>query len=211
MHLLLVDDHAVVRQGYGALLAMMLPQATIHEAENARQAMSCLAQHDISVIILDINLEQASGLNLAPRFLARSPNLKIIFFSMFDEASIVNRAMHTGASGYISKRCRPEIMLEAVKSVMAGRTYIEHELAINLASYAYSEKRDIFDQLTRREFDVFVGVAKGLKRTRIAQDLNISDKTVSNAITQLKSKLQVKTSTELVHLAIDKGYVKVAS
>ncbi len=130
---------------------------------------------------------------------------------MFEEASIVNRAMHTGASGYISKRCRPEVMLDAVKTVMAGRTYIEHELAINLASYTYSEKRDIFDQLTRREFDVFMGVAKGLKRNRIAMDLNISDKTVSNAITQLKNKLQVKTSTELVHLAIDNGYVKVAN
>ena len=211
MHILLVDDHAVVRQGYSALLAMMLPDATIHEAENARDAMTCLKQHDVNVMILDINLDQASGLNLAPRFLSRHPELKIIFFSMFEEASIVNRAMHTGASGYISKRCRPEVMLDAVKTVMAGRTYIEHELAIHLASYTYSENRDIFDQLTRREFDVFMGVAKGLKRNRIAMDLNISDKTVSNAITQLKNKLQVKTSTELVHLAIDNGYVKVAN
>lgn len=209
MHLLLVDDHAVVRQGYSALLGMMLPDATIHEAENARDAMACLKQHDVAVMILDINLDQASGLNLAPRFLSRHPELKIIFFSMFDEASIVNRAMQTGAAGYISKRCRPEIMLEAVKTVMAGRTYIEHELAINLAS-SFSEKQDMFDQLTRREFDVFMGVAKGQKRNRIALDLNISDKTVSNAITQLKNKLQVKTSTELVHLAIENGYVKVA-
>ncbi|MEG3766861.1 response regulator transcription factor [Alteromonas sp. 14N.309.X.WAT.G.H12] len=211
MHILLVDDHAVVRQGYSALLSMMLPDATLHEAENARQAMTCLNQHPVDVVILDINLEQASGLNVAPRLLNHWPRLKIIFFSMFEEASIVNRAMHTGACGYISKRCRPEIMLEAVKAVMAGKTYIEHELAIDLASYAYNEKKDIFDQLTRREFDVFMGVAKGQKRSRIAQDLNISDKTVSNAITQLKSKLQVKTSTELVHLAIDNGYLKIAS
>ena len=116
MNILIVDDHAVVRQGYSALLTMMLPDAVVSEAENAQQTLKALAATDIDLVILDINLENASGLNLAGRLLKRWPRLKIIFFSMFDEPSVVNRAIQTGAKGYLSKRSKPEVMVEAIKA-----------------------------------------------------------------------------------------------
>lgn len=210
MNILIVDDHAVVRQGYSALLSMMLQQVTVVEAENAKQALQALHQQRFDVVILDINLEHASGLNLAPRILSRDSQCKIIFFSMFDEVTVVNKALQCGASGYITKRCKPEIMIAAIKAVVKGQCYIEHDVAIKLATASYQSNIDVCAQLTQREFDIFMAVAKGLKRAQIASDLNIADKTVSNVITQLKSKLQVTTNTELVHLAIEKGYVKVA-
>jgi DNA-binding NarL/FixJ family response regulator len=210
MNILIVDDHAVVRQGYSALLSMMLPDVTVVEAESATQALQTLHQQRFDVVILDINLEHASGLNLAPRILTRDSQCKIIFFSMFDEVTVVNKALQCGASGYITKRCKPEIMIAAIKAVVKGECYIEHDVAINLASSGYQSNSDVCAQLTQREFDIFMGVAKGLKRAQIASDLSIADKTVSNVITQLKSKLQVTTNAELVHLAIEKGYVKVA-
>ena len=211
INILLVDDHAVVRQGYAALLSMMIPSSQIAEAENAQQTMAALDSQQFDVVILDINLEHSSGLSLAPRIHARNGRSKIIFFSMFDEAAVIHRAMQAGAAGYISKRSKPETMIEAIKSVLKGKTYIEHDLAMKLAAYSYGDDKDISDLLTQREFDVFMGVAKGLSRSKIAAGLNISDKTVSNTVTQLKSKLQVATNTELVHLAIEKGLVKVAS
>lgn len=210
MQLLIVDDHAVVRRGYSALISMMLPEVRVFEADSAAQALQMHNHHKFDVVILDINLEHASGLNLAPRLLSRDSQLKIIFFSMFDEVSVVSKALQCGASGYITKRCKPEIMIDAIKTVIKGRRFIEQELAIKLATSDYQNDADTCAQLTQREFDIFMGVAKGLKRAQIAEDLSIADKTVSNVITQLKSKLQVTTNAELVHLAIEKGYVKVA-
>ncbi len=190
MHILLVDDHAVVRQGYCALLTMMLPETQVDEAENAQQALKILGQPG--------------------RITKRWPELKIIFFSMFDEPSVVQRAMQTGAMGYLSKRSSPDTMIDAIKTVRAGKRYIEHSLAIQLATHQMQENEAVCDQLTQREFDVFIGIAKGLDRTQLANALNVSSKTISNTLTQLKSKLQIHTNTELVHLAIEQGYLKVA-
>ena len=92
----------------------------------------------------------------------------------------------------------------------AGKRYIEHSLAIQLATHQMQENEAVCDQLTQREFDVFIGIAKGLDRTQLANALNVSSKTISNTLTQLKSKLQIHTNTELVHLAIEQGYLKVA-
>ena len=210
MNILIVDDHAVVRQGYSALLTMMLPDAVVSEAENAQQTLKALAAADIDLVILDINLENASGLNLAGRLLKRWPRLKIIFFSMFDEPSGVNRAIQTGAKGYLSKRSKPEVMVEAIKAVLNGKRYIEHNIAIQLATHQLNDADDSCKQLTQREFDVFLGIAKGLDRAQLADELNVSSKTVSNTLTQLKAKLQISTHAELVHLAIEQGYLKVA-
>ena len=210
MKILIVDDHAVVRQGYSALLTMMLPGADVSEAEKASQALKIIDTQEIDLIVLDINLENANGLSLAVRILKRAPKLKIIFFSMFDEPSIVKRAMQTGALGYISKRSKPEVMIEAIKAVSAGKRYIEQDIAVQLATQQLNEVENLVEQLTAREFDVFINVAKGLDRAQIADDLNVSMKTVSNLLTQIKSKLNVTNTTELVHLAIEQGYVKVA-
>ncbi len=120
------------------------------EAENAQQTLAAFNKAHFDVVILDINLEHSSGLSLAPRIYARSGKTKIIFFSMFDESAVIHRAMQTGAAGYISKRSKPETMIEAIKSVLKGKTYIEHELAMKLAAYSYGEDRDISDLLTQR-------------------------------------------------------------
>lgn len=210
MNILIVDDHAVVRQGYSALLTMMLPEACVNEAEDAQQTLKTLNATPTDLVILDINLETSSGLQLAGRIIKRWPKTKIIFFSMFDELSVVNRAIQTGAMGYLSKRSKPEVMIEAIKSVLAGKRYIEHSIAIQLATNQFAESDKLYEQLTQREFDVFLGIAKGLDRTLLANELNVSSKTISNILTQLKSKLNVTTNTELVHLAIDHGYLKVA-
>lgn len=210
-NLLVVDDHCAVRHGYSTLLRTMIPDADISEAADSNQAMTVLNNRPIDVIVLDINLEHSSGLSLAPRLIARFPKIRIIFFSMYDDVAIVHRAMQAGAYGYISKSCHPEIMVEAVSSVLKGSKYIEHDLAIKLAAYICQDNHDISKVLSQREFEIFIAVAKGKTRHDISRSLHISDKTVSNSITQLKNKLQVKTNTELVYLALERGFVKLAS
>jgi len=101
-------------------------------------------------------------------------------------------------------------MVEAIKAVLNGKRYIEHNIAIRLATHQLNDASDSCKQLTQREFDVFLGIAKGLDRAQLANELNVSSKTVSNTLTQLKAKLQISTHAELVHLAIDQGYLKVA-
>ncbi len=136
---------------------------------------------------------------------------KVLMFSMFDDISIIDRAMKLGAMGYVSKQSEPDVLISAVTSIIKGRRYLEHNTAIELATFNLSHSGGNLTDLTQRELDIFLGIANGLCRKQVAESLNISEKTVSNVITQLKRKLELQTNAEFVHLAIKQGYIKIAS
>lgn len=207
MKILLVDDHAVVRQGYSALIKMMIADCEVDEAETVADAKRLVYANRYDLAVLDINLQEGSGLQLAPRWVAEFP---VIFFSMFDDVAMVRRALQTGAQGYISKRCKPEEMLAAIKTVLAGDIFIEPRLQCELDTLADSEC-GLLESLAPREFDIFMAVASGKTRQHVANELNISAKTVSNTLTQIKAKLGVNTSSEIVRLAIENGLLEERS
>ena len=120
-------------------------------------------------------------------------------FSMFDDISIIDRAMKLGAMGYVSKQSEPDVLISAVTSIIKGCRYLEHNTAIELATNLSHSGGNLTD-LTQRELDIFLGIANGLCRKQVAESLNISEKTVSNVITQLKRKLELQTNAEFVHL-----------
>lgn len=206
MNIILVDDHSVVREGYKALIKMMLPQAQLFEAANGKESLLALAQHDIDIMILDINLAHESGLVLANKFLQSTPNLKIIFFSMFEDGAILQRAMQTGAMGYISKQSDPEILISAIQVVNKGQKYMEKDLAMRLAKRLLTDQIDIQSRLTAREFEIFIAFAMKKNREETANELNISIKTISNTLTTIKRKLNVEV-VEFAELAIQHGYI----
>lgn len=206
MNILIVDDHAVVREGYKALLNAMMPDCRIFDAENGAQAHRLLASSDIEILILDINLSNESGLVLAKIFLKRHPDLKIIFFSMFEDSVILHRAMQTGAMGYISKSSSPEILISAIKVVAKGQKYIERGLAVNLANQLLDTNVDIAAKLTKREFEIFIAIAMNKSRFDIADELGLSAKTVSNALTVIKRKLDAVPS-QFSAIAAKHGYI----
>ena len=129
----------------------MMPECTVLEAADGQQTHRLLKTHNINTLVLDINLAKESGLLLAADFLATQPNLKIIFFSMFEDCAILQRAMQTGAMGYISKSSPPDTLISAIKVVAKGQKYIERSLAVNLANQLLNADVDIAAKLTKRK------------------------------------------------------------
>lgn len=208
MHILIVDDHAVVRQGYASLLATLLDDVSVSEAASGEEAVQQVARGCPDLLILDVGLPGISGLETARRLLARHAGLRVLFFSMHDELPVVRKALETGASGYLTKSAAPQVLLEAVRKVLAGQTYIEHGLATALAC-AGDDQDPRLRGMTQRELEIFVMLARGVGVRQIADKLCISAKTVSNYQTLLKNKLRVGSQSELVHLAIDTGLLRV--
>ncbi|MBE7377068.1 response regulator [Pseudomonas lopnurensis] len=213
MKILLVDDHAVVRQGYASLLRALLPEVRVSEACDGEQALE-KTQNDIpNLVIMDIGLPGISGLETTRRLLRRLPQLPVLFFSMHDELPLVRQALDAGAAGYITKSSSPQVLLEAVRRILSGYAYIEQPLATELArnpSHGGAQDPRLHG-MTQREFEIFVMLAKGTPARQIAEQLCISGKTVSNYLTLLKNKLQVSSQAELVHLAIDTGVLRVGA
>ncbi|WP_217474128.1 response regulator [Stutzerimonas stutzeri] len=211
MNILLVDDHAVVRQGYAALLRVLLPAAQVTEACDGEQALARAQEAPPSLVIMDVGLPGISGVETTRRLLQRLPQLRVLFFSMHDELPLVRQALDAGAAGYITKSSSPEVLVDAVRRILAGHAYIEQPLAIQLARnpVAANASDPRLQGMTQREFEIFVMLAKGTPTRLIAERLCISSKTVSNYLTLLKSKLQVSSHAELVHLAIDTGVLRV--
>ncbi|WP_420935093.1 response regulator [Alteromonas sp. A081] len=206
MNILIVDDHAVVREGYKALLNAMLPSVDILDAENGSQSKAILAKTRIDILILDINLANESGLVLAPEFLSKQPDLKIIFFSMFEDCVILQRAMQTGAMGYISKSSSPDTLISAIKVVAKGQKYIERTVAVSFANQLLDTNIDLATKLTKRELEIFIATAMKKSRFVIAEELGVSSKTVSNALTVIKRKLKASPS-EFPDIAHKHGYL----
>ena len=207
MNILIVDDHAVVRQGYASLLRALLPEVQVREAATGEEALTRVQEEIPNLVIMDFGLPGISGLETTRRLRQRLPQLRVLFFSMHDELPLVRQALEAGASGYLTKSSAPEVLIEAVRRVLDGHAYIEQSLATQLA-YTPSDQR--LQGMTPRELEIFLMLARGTPTRVIADQLNISSKTVSNHLTLLKSKLQVSSHAELVHLGIDLGVVRVA-
>ncbi len=211
MKILLVDDHAVVRQGYASLLSACLPDVEIAQACSGEDALQCMPAVNPHLVILDIGLPGISGLETCRRLRQRLPQLPVLFFSMHDELSLVRQALDAGAAGYISKSAEPEVLIEAVRRTLSGQMYIEQAIATQLACHKYLPGAidPRLQSMTPREMEVFVMLSRGFSTLQIAEKLSISSKTVSNYMTLLKQKLQVTSHVELVHLAIDTGVLRI--
>lgn len=208
MKILLVDDHLVVRQGIAHLLSGLLPGAEVTQAECGQAALTTYAECPQDVVVLDMGLPDISGLEVARRLRQRWPKARILFFTMHDELPMVRQALDVGALGFVSKNCAPEELVGAVKRLAQGQPYIEHAIATRLAMNEEGPLDHRLRDMTQREMEVLLMFTRGEAIAGIARRLCISNKTVSNHLAMLKSKLQVSSSIELVHLAVDAGLVR---
>jgi len=208
MKILITDDHSVVRQGYASLLPTVLDQCEIFEAASGEDAVEEYFREKPDLVIMDINLPGISGIEAATRILQKDSDAKVLFFSMHDEAPVVKQALDAGGMGYITKSGSPQTLLEAVTKISKGEIFIEYDLVMKLALNNQDVSDDRLRELTQREFEVFVMLARGESNSLIAEKLSISSKTVSNYVTTLKSKLGISSTAELVHLAVDAGVIK---
>ena len=205
---LLADDHAVVRAGYQMLLKKSEDIEVIAEAETGELAVRAYTEHQPDVVVIDLSMPGMGGLEAIRRIMARDANARILVFSMHEDTVFVEQALNVGARGYITKSSAPETLLEGIRKIHAGHSYLDSEIAQRLAIQKTRDKDTPFSNLSTREFEIFCLLAEGLNNSEIAKRLSLCYKTVANYSTQIKNKLEVTTITEVARLAIRHNIVK---
>jgi two-component system invasion response regulator UvrY len=209
IRVLLVDDHAVVRTGFRLLLQSLAEISVVAEAESGEAACQRYLEFTPDVVVMDLAMPGMGGLEALRRIRARHPQARVLALSAHDDPMHARRALREGALGFLSKRSAPEALVEAVTAVAAGRRYIDMSLAqkLALAEIEGSAKPPI-EQLSEREFDVFIRLARGATVQKIAEDLKLSPSTVGTHLYNIKQKLQVANQSELTLLAIRHGLIE---
>jgi DNA-binding NarL/FixJ family response regulator len=205
--ILLVDDHAIVRLGYGMLLKKIENIDTILEAEDGAQAYRLYITHQPDIVIMDLSLPGVGGLATIRKIVKRDENAKILVFSVHDELIYIKRALESGAKGYITKSCPPALLIRALLQVSRNELFIQPELAQQLVKQQLDDNHPdcITNKLSPREFEVFHLIAQGYSTQTTGEQLNLSAKTISNYVSVIKNKLGVSTDIELMHTAYNSG------
>jgi two-component system invasion response regulator UvrY len=203
MKILLVDDHKIVRAGLRRLLAA-LSAVEVREAATARDALAVLHDERMDLVVLDLNLPSMGGLELLRRITREANSAPVLVLSMHADSMYAARALQAGATGYVSKNCSPEELLDAVQRVAQGRRYIENEIAQDLALQVVTTGHPL-QQLSERDLEILRLLGEGRNLAAIAEALGVSYKTVANTCSQIKAKLGVIRTADLVRLSIEMG------
>lgn len=206
--ILLVDDHAIVREGYRRLLEGEPGILVVGEARDAAEASQNARALSPDVIVMDIALPGTSGIEATRRMLQDQPQLRILMFSMYDDAIYASRALEAGALGYLSKASAPEVLLRAIYAVSRGECYLSADVAANMARSAIRPGRSEIDALTPREFEVLRLLAQGETVRSIGEKLCLSEKTVANHQSAIRDKLGARNSAQLARLAAQIGLTR---
>lgn len=203
-HLLLVDDHPVVRQGIRQILAEALDPAVVDEAESGEAALTALEGHPCDAVILDITLPGRSGLDVLREIRTVRPELPVLILSMHPADEFARRAIEGGASGYVTKDTAPAQLVKAVRLVLAGRRYLTPEIIEDLVAEGHPPQAGrLHDSLSDREYQVMRLVAAGRTIAQISTTLSLSAKTVSTYRSRVLEKMRMRTTAELMRYAIE--------
>jgi len=198
---LLVDDHAVVREGYRRLLQRSGDIVVVGEAANADEAHTRFLDLAPQIVVMDITLPGISGIEAMRRMLEYRPDTRVLIFSMHEDAIYARRALQAGAFGYVTKASAPSVLVEAVHAVAAGTKYLSSSVAQSLALRAVSVDEGTSHALTAREFEVLRLLVQGHSIPDIAQSLQINRKTVSNHQSLIRQKLGAESAMQLLSIA----------
>ena len=204
MRVLIVDDHPIVASGCRAVLADE-GEMVILEAADAESGERIFAAEHPDVSVIDINLPTVSGFELARRILVRDASARVIMFSMNDDPIFAARAIEFGAKGYVSKSGDPCDLVEAIRQVGNGGTYLPSAMARSIAFAGPAFAQSPLSKLTSREMEILRLLSAGKSLSEIAWLVQASYKTVANTASIMRQKLGVRTSVELVRLAIESG------
>jgi len=201
--ILIADDHDIVRKGLKNTLEEELGRMYFGEAENGRQTLEEVFKGDWDLVLLDINMEERSGLDVLQEIHKARPALPVLILSMYPEEEFAVRALKQGAAGYISKRRASEELVGAVKKVLAGGRYISAAVAERLAADLQREsEKPLHESLSNREFQLLRLIATGKSLKEIAGELSISVKTVGTYHTRLLEKMGMGSDIELTRYAL---------
>lgn len=204
----IVDQQAVLRMGVRQLLSTHDDMDLVAEAANGRTALDALRGHDLDVLLLDLAMSGPDGLDALLSVKARRPNLPVLVFSALPEERYATTALRQGASGYLSKDADPDALVQAIRWVHQGHRFMTPQVADLLADeWASPSNEPAHAQLSDREMQVFLGLARGETLSAVAGRMCLSVKTVSTYRSRLVAKLQVTTNSELTYYAMKHGLI----
>ena len=202
--ILLVDDHKVVREGYRRLIEHDPAFAIVGEAGDAESAYRTFCETRPDVVVLDIAMPGASGVDTMRRMRARDGAARIVVCSMYEDPIYVERSLDNGAAGYVTKAAAAEVLVAAIKAVSSGERYLSQDAASGLARWQ-ARGRDALASLSSREMDVLKLLVQGSSIAEVASTMKLSEKTVANYQTLIRQKLGVRNAAQLVHAAARYG------
>jgi DNA-binding NarL/FixJ family response regulator len=198
---LIIDDHDIVRQGVRRLLSL-LPDSVVAEAGTAEEGFDAYMREKPAVVVLDINLGGGSGLELLTRLRSADQEARVVMFSMHADPAYANRALRSGALGFVGKSASADELIEAVKAASTGRRYIDKRLASDMVLNPV--EGDPLSSLSNRETEILRLLGEGKSLNEIAITFGIAYKTVANTCTRLKEKLGVERTADLIRISLER-------
>lgn len=206
IRILIADDHAIVREGLKQLFALDKDIVVAGEADSGTQVLETLRTGEFDLVLLDMTMPGISGANLINRICLQDNHPPILVLSMHNEPQVARRALSAGASGYLTKDGGHETLRAAIRKVASGGRYIEHGLAELLIFEKNVSKSDLpHESLSDREMMVFQMIVNGQSVNEVAEDLGISNKTVSAHKARLMQKMGFDSNAQLIRYAIANG------
>ncbi|HCX32790.1 MAG TPA: DNA-binding response regulator [Rhodocyclaceae bacterium] len=209
IRVLIADDHAIVRQGLRQILSETEDMIVAGEAANGVEALARVREGECEVVLMDVSMPDRNGIDALKLIKKEFPRLPVLVLSMYPEDQYAVRALKAGASGYLTKQSAPEQLVQAIRTVAAGRKYVSASLAQELANAIQDDgDKPLHEKLSDREYQTLCMIASGKTLSQIAAELNLSVKTVSVYRARLLEKMRMKNNAELTHYGLKCGLVE---
>ena len=210
IRVVIADDHVIVRSGLRQYFADQVDLKVTGEAANGREALDLVRKGEVDVLLLDLSMPDQSGIDALAAIKARAPELPVLILSGFPEEHYATTLLRHGASGYLNKECDPEEIVKAIRTVFRGRKYITPAVAEMLADGLGGGNVDKLphEQLSERELQVFLRLAKGETIGHMADSMSLSVKTVSTYRTRVMEKMKLASNSDLTYYALKNGLIQ---
>ncbi|NYG34750.1 response regulator transcription factor [Sphaerotilus montanus] len=205
----IVDDHAIVRAGLKQFFSEQVDLRVTGEASNGSEALDLVRKDEVDVLVMDLSMPDQSGVDALIAIKARRPDMPVLILSGFPESHYATTLLRQGASGYLNKECDPEEIVKAIRTVRLGRRYITPAVAELLADgLGKDPDKLLHEQLSERELQVFLHLAKGETVGHIADGMSLSVKTVSTYRSRIMEKMKLASNSDLTYYAMKSGLIQ---
>lgn len=201
LNLFIVDDHPIIREGLKQIISDVNDMQVVQEASNGDEALQLLENSSMQydIVLLDISMPGKNIVDILKKMKIHYPKLPILILSMYPEDQYAIQMIHYGAKGYLNKECSPKQLVEAVRKIANGGQYLTPEILCEISTNSFGGF--LHKKLSRREFQVFIELAKGKSITDIANEMSRSVKTASTFRSRIMTKMGMKTTNEIIHYA----------
>lgn len=206
----IADDHGIVRAGFKQFIAAQVDMRVVAEAASGREALDLARKLACDVLLLDISMPDQNGIDILRAIRLAQPDLPVLMLSSFPADKYATTILKMGANGYLSKDCEPDELIDAIRVVSRGRSYISPQVGELLARGLNNKGGDapLHEGLSDRELQVFLRLAKGETVSEIAEALFVSIKTVSTYRARVLEKLNLRTNSDLTYYALQHGLIQ---